>query len=95
MRRGRAGVTQLVECQLPKLEPPSVTDAKPTTSEQPSGALSNIPSSQQQNRPADTDLADLLDAFPESERPTVLDHLRFLATMDPQKRAAVLTLARA
>ena len=40
------------------------------------------------------DLAALIEAFPETERSAILDHLRCLASMDPQKRAAVLMLTR-
>ena len=40
------------------------------------------------------DLAALIEAFPETERSAILDHLRSLAAMDPQKRAAVLMLTR-
>ena len=56
---------------------------------------SRFDSSQQQNRPQDADVSAVLDAFPETERPAVLDHLQALAAMGPQKRAAILALARA
>ena len=37
----------------------------------------------------------LVERLPEADRPAILDHLRCLAAMAPQKRAAILTLGRA
>ena len=50
--------------------------------------------SQEQDVSTDTDLAAVLDAFPEDERADVVDHLRDLSVMSPQKRSAVLALTR-
>ena len=73
----------------------SVTTENTITCNDPSAVPSNIPSSQEQNRPDDEDFTALLDAFPEAERPAILDHLRSLVAMSLQKRAAVLMLTRA